>query len=113
MPKSPDRPPARIEVVTIPVHDLQRYVEEAYASGYTRAAEERERIMADLAERLSPVALKDVLTTKEAAAYCNLSPKNGDQTVLAWIAEGLPATKNGARYLIRRDELDAWRTRAA
>lgn len=103
-------PTPRIQIVTVTADELMRIVEDAAARGYTRAAEARERAMEALADRLetatTAVGLKAYLSVREAALYAGRS----EDTVRRWIKAGMPAQAGTRGYVIRRDELDAWRS---
>lgn len=50
----------------------------------------------------------DVMDTAQASAYTGRSAK----TIRAWISDGMPATRKGARLTVRREDLDRWRAGA-
>ena len=78
-------------VVVLTPEQLQDLVERAITRALARAPGE-------------PVG--DVLTTEQAAELAGVTPK----TVRTWIAEGLPARRHRRRLVIRRADLDAWRS---
>lgn len=106
-------PAAGLQVVTLTAHQLGEMIEAAVSRGYTRAAEERERVMAELAERLecavAASGIKPWLTVREAALYVGRS----EDTVRRWIKHGLPASPGTRGYLIARTTLDEWRAEAS
>jgi excisionase family DNA binding protein len=101
VPQTPQRP--RVEVVTLTVDELHERMETFAArvvAGYDHALRE-------IAGRLDAPALKSVLTTKEAGDLAGVEPG----TVLKWISQGLPASRRGRGYRVRRADLEAWITR--
>jgi hypothetical protein len=109
-PESLPAPAHYVEVVTLARHELEQIVEQAAERGYRRAAEERERTVGRLADRLDLPQHKEVLDTKQAAAYVG---RRSTDTILRWIGRGLPAEERQGRYWIRRADLDAWLTAGA
>lgn len=103
-----DRQPEPLQIVTIPLHELERYVQEAAERGYRKAAEERERLMSALADDLDKPHRKPVLTVQEAADYAHRDPA----TIRRWIKDGLPAARRSgtAGYRIKTTDLEAWMT---
>ncbi|HEX8384917.1 MAG TPA: helix-turn-helix domain-containing protein, partial [Rubricoccaceae bacterium] len=71
-----------------------------------RVAAGYERVLERYAARLDGPA-KAVLTTKEAADEACVEP----DTVLKWIAQGLPASRRGRGYRVLRSDLEAWMVR--
>lgn len=47
-----------------------------------------------------------VMTTEQAAVYAGVSAK----TIRNWVGEGLRVEKKGRRLVIRREDLDSFRT---
>lgn len=59
---------------------------------------------------MTQTALNSVLMTpQEVAAYLNLKPKYGPQTVVRWVKKGeLRAARLGRSYRFRRSDVDAY-----
>lgn len=98
-----------IKMTPAQLAELARDAGRAGAEAAVAALSERHSDVLRIVER-SGVA-KTVMTTREAARYAGVSPS----TVRKWIASGMPATPRGGRagHAIRRDDIDAWRTRSA
>ena len=97
-----------LRIVTLSEDQFRNIIVESVAAGYAQAAEEYERRMISLAERIESSITasghRSWFTVRQAALYASRS----EDTILRWVRLGLPASKGVRGLVIQRADLDKW-----